>query len=457
MTKSACRKYLMWYKYDMKRDLTQGLLRWKNRKPRKPLILRGARQVGKTYALKMFGESAFPLYHYFNFEEDERLGRIFEKDLQPERILTELQFHRDCSIDRENDLIILDEIQRCPRALTSLKYFAEEMPALALCAAGSLLGVCLGGESFPVGKVTFLDLMPMNFEEFLNGIGSSRLAELITGTDFSAPFPETAHDQLWELWKHYLVVGGLPEVVNAYAARQDNVYEAMQAVRKTQKDLLEAYIADIAKHSGKTNALHIERLWKNVPEQLARAQDGSAPKFKFRGSFPGARGYERLAGSLDWLESAKLIIRTSIVSSSAIPLSGLRTENRFKLYFFDTGLLGAMSDISPTSILQYGFGSYQGYVAENFAAQELQAAGVMSLYAWQGRSSEVEFLIEGAKGVVPVEVKSGRVTQSKSLGVYEQKYHPVHSYVLSAGNIKRRNKRCYVPIYTAGRLVYLLR
>jgi uncharacterized protein len=440
----------------MQRNLTRELAGWKNRKPRKPLILRGARQVGKTYTLKMFGESAFPHCHYFNFEEDERLGKVFEKDLRPERILTELQFHRDRSIDRGNDLIILDEIQRCPRALTSLKYFAEEAPELALCAAGSLLGVCLGSESFPVGKVTFLDLMPLSFEEFLDGTGHARLAELLGGTDLSEPMPETAHDQLWEQWKRYLVVGGLPEVVNAYAARQDNLYEAMQAARKTQRDLVDAYVADIAKHSGKTSALHVERLWKNVPEQLARTQDGSAPKFRFRGSFPGVRGYERLAGPLDWLENANLVIRASIVDSVAVPLSSRRAENQFKLYFFDTGLLGAMSGVTPASFLQYGFGSYQGYVAENFVGQELRAAGFACLYAWKGGNSEVEFLIESAEGTVPLEVKSGRVTQSKSLGVYEQRYHPPRSYVLSAGNVSRRSMRSHVPVYAAGRLARLL-
>ena len=432
------------------------LLAWKNRAPRKPLILRGARQVGKTFTLKMFGESAFPHCHYFNFEEDERLGKIFEKDLRHDRILTELQFLRDHSIDTKNDLIILDEIQRCPRALTSLKYFAEEAPELAVCAAGSLLGVYFGNESFPVGKVTFLDLMPLNFEEFLDGIGNSRLAGLLRETDFQAPFPETAHDQLWELWKRHLVAGGLPEAVNAYAARQDNAYEAMQAVRRTQRDLLDTYIADIAKHSGKAGALHIERLWRNVPEQLALAQDGSAPKFKFRGALPGVRGYERMAGPLDWLENTKLVIRASIVDSIATPLSSRRAENRFKLYFFDTGLLGAMSGIPAATILQYGFGSYQGYVAENFVGQELRAAGIASIYAWQGRTSEVEFVIETAAGVIPLEVKSGRVTQSKSLGVYEQRYRPSHSYVLSAANTHRRGIRHHVPIYAAGRLGRML-
>ncbi|MDD4871346.1 MAG: AAA family ATPase [Kiritimatiellae bacterium] len=436
----------------MNRNITQDLVRWKNLKPRKPLILRGARQVGKTYALKQFGESAFPHFHYFNFEEDERLSRIFDKDLRPKRILTDIQFHQDISINPETDLVIFDEIQRCPRALTSLKYFAEETPDLALCAAGSLLGVTLGAESFPVGKVTFLDLMPMMFEEFLAGTESTRLLELLSNADFATALPETAHDQLWEMWKQYLVVGGLPEVVNAYVERRDNLYEAMQSVRKTQRDLLQTYLADIAKHSGKTSALHIERLWRNIPEQLALAQDASAPKFKFRESLPGVRGYERIAGPLDWLESAKLVIRTSIVNSIGTPLSSRRAENRFKLYFFDIGLLGAISGILPARILEYGFGTYQGYVAENFVAQELLASGIDSLYAWQGKTSEVEFVIEGEGGIVPFEVKSGRVTQSKSLGVFEEKFHPAHSYVLSARNVGQSNLRHYVPVYAAGRL-----
>ncbi|MBA4424031.1 MAG: ATPase, partial [Syntrophus sp. (in: bacteria)] len=277
------------------------------------MILRGARQVGKTYTLKEFGNTDFPRCHYVNFEEDERPGRIFERDLKPDRIIEELQFHLNQAINRRADLVIFDEIQRCPRALTSLKYFSEEMPELALCAAGSLLGVGLNMESFPVGKVQFLDLYPMSFYEFLTGIGKERLAELIREHDLSQPIPDTAHEQMWELWKRYLVVGGLPEVVNRYRERQENLYEAVQHVRKTQRDLIDAYVSDIAKHSGKANALHIERLWRNIPEQLARAGSGSTAKFKLRDAVPGIRGYERLSSPLDWLEGADLIIRIPIV------------------------------------------------------------------------------------------------------------------------------------------------
>jgi hypothetical protein len=436
----------------MKRTVTDLLNRWNTSANRKPLILRGARQVGKTYILKEFGGVAFPCYHYVNFEKDERLGRIFEQDLKPDRILDELQFYLDRPIDRHLDLVILDEIQRSPRALTSLKYFSEEMPEMALCAAGSLLGVALHPDSFPVGKVQFLDMYPLSFDEFLDGVGKERLAELVRKHDLTQPLPETAHEELWGLWKRYLVVGGLPEAVNHYRELQGNLYEAVQAIRKAQMDLLEAYLADMAKHSGKSNALHIEKLWRNVPAQLARAQNGSAAKFKLREGIPGIRGYERLSAPLDWLECANLLIRTPIIDAVGVPLSRYVRENRFKLYFFDVGLLGAASGIAPATFLNYDFGSYQGYVAENFVAQELRAAGDKTLFCWQGRTAEVEFLLEREGEVVPVEVKSGWVTQSKSLKVYTERYSPPRVYILSANNISRKNIVRYLPIYAAGRL-----
>jgi len=306
----------------MHRLAKEKLQAWKASANRKPLILRGARQVGKTWLLKEFGRANFPSIHYVNFEEDERLGRLFEKDLRPARILDELRFHFGCPLDAATDLLVFDEIQRCPRALTALKYFAEEMPAAAVCAAGSLLGVGLAPEAFPVGKVTFLDLFPMTFEEFLLGIGETMLAQTLAAMEPGLPLPEMAHGRLWEIWKHYLVVGGMPEAVKAYAARRaDSVYDAFSAVRKTQRDLADAYLADIAKHSGKVNALHIERLWRNVPAQLARMQDMQLPRFRFKDAVAGLAGYGRLSGPLDWLESAGLLIRASIVEKPAIPLS----------------------------------------------------------------------------------------------------------------------------------------
>lgn len=442
----------------MKRTITQALLQWKNSSKRKPLILRGARQVGKTYSLLEFGKTSFPHSHYINFEKDERARALFEKDLDPARILKELQFYLDTSIYKQTDLVILDEIQHCPRALTALKYFCEQMAELALCAAGSLLGVYLSDESFPVGKVTLLDLYPMNFIEFLEGIGQQRLTELLSSYIFSNPLPKTAHDRLWDLWKMYLIVGGLPEVVAAYRDDMEDQYKAVQAVRSLQRDLLETYMADIAKHSGKINALHIERLWRNITHQLARSQDGSASKFRFKEAVPGIRGYERLASPMSWLEKAGLILRTYIVEKSEIPLSGFTKENRFKQYFFDVGLLGAFSSIDPARFLEYDIKNYKGYIAENFVAQELRSSNIPVLYCWSGRTSEVEFLLESAKGIIPIEVKSGSITQSKSLKIYEERYMPKKSIVLSARNIESRGPRVHVPIYLAGLLrEYLMR
>lgn len=439
----------------MKRTIIKELIAWKDIKERKPLILRGARQVGKTYILQAFGKKYFPNYHYLNFEKDDQLGSLFEKDISPTRIITELQFYLDTSIDTKHDLVIFDEIQRFPRALTALKYFREQMPELALCSAGSLLGISLADDSFPVGKVTFMDLYPLSFDEFLEGIGKLRLAETLRTHNLQEPLPQIAHDQLWDLWKNYLIFGGLPEAVNIYRERLENLYKAIQATRRIHRDLLDTYMADIAKHSGKVNAQHIERLWRNVPIQLARTQEGGAPKFRFKDAVPGLRGYERLSSPLCWLEKARLIIRTSIVNRAVTPLIGFAKENRFKQFFLDVGLLTAVSNIDPNLILKYDYGSYKGYVAENFVAQELRASGVRELFCWEGRTSEIEFLLETPSGIIPLEVKSGRVTRSKSLNVFEQRYHPKQSIVLSAKNVKISGSRLYVPIYSAGQMVRL--
>ncbi len=421
-----------------------------------PLILRGARQVGKTHLLQEFGKSFFPNSHYLNFESSEDLCKLFEKNLDPARIIEELQFFLDTSINTKKDLVIFDEIQLCPRALTSLKYFCEKMPHLALCSAGSLLGVNLSREAFPVGKVTFVEMFPMNFEEFINGIGKQSLVKTLSTFDLSSPLPEMAHDRLWDLWKRYLIVGGLPEAVSAYGENIDNQFEALKKVRSLQRDLLDTYLADIAKHSGKTNAMHIERLWRNVPGQLARSQNDSGSKFRFKDALPGIRGYERLSSPLGWLENASLVLRTSIVKRPGIPLAGHSRENRFKQYFFDVGLLTAISNIDPAIILKYDYGSYKGYIAENFAAQELRTSGVRNLYCWEGRTSEVEFLIETDNGILPCEVKSGKVTNSKSLKVYEERYHPKKSFVLSARNVQRKGVRCFLPLYAIGPLCRIL-
>ncbi len=440
----------------MKRNIIKELRNWQTSEIRKPLILYGARQVGKTYILREFGKKDFPRCHYVNFENDERLRSVFDDGISPRKIINELQFLLDCSINKAEDLVIFDEIQQCPRALTSLKYFSEEMPELAICGAGSLIGVNVAPDSFPVGKVTILNLYPLSFDEFLGGVKKTRLAELLENEELQEPLPRIAHDQLWKLWKIYLVIGGLPEAINIYRKNLENQYEAMKLVRRVQSDLLDTYMSDIAKHSGKANALHIERLWRNVAMQLARTQNDGARKFRFKDAVPGMRGYERLSSPLDWLEKARLILRTSIVKRAEIPLAGFAGDNRFKQYFFDVGLLNAITNTSPEQILKFNYGIYKGYVAENFVAQELHASGIRELFCWEGRTSEVEFLLETPSGIIPWEVKSGRIRQAKSLKTFEERYHPELSIILSPGNVKKQGSRWQVPVYAAGRLASLI-
>ncbi|MDP2752199.1 MAG: AAA family ATPase [Rhodocyclaceae bacterium] len=431
----------------------QKLLQWKASSVRLPLIMRGARQVGKTTLLKFFGATAFPAVHYLNFEENSQLATFFEPDLHPARILDELRFHLNRPINIATDLLIFDEIQACPNALTSLKYFHENLPGLAICAAGSLLGLALTPGAFPVGKVTFINLYPLTFEEFLNELNETMLVEALHAMKPGVSIPVAAHERLWECWKQYLVVGGMPAVVHAFATtRPSSLFDACHQARLVQRQLMTGYEFDMAKHSGKANAMHIARVWRSVPSQLARMQEGGSPRFRFKDAVDGARGYAQLAGPIDWLESAGLIHKAFIVETSAQPLAAYGKESCFKLYGHDTGLLGAMADLSPEILLRYGFGSYQGYVAENFVAQELKAAGTHDLYSWQNRTSEVEFLLPVSTHIYPIEVKSGTVTRAKSLGFYQEKYSPPHAVVLSGKNGWQTGARWGWPVYAAGLL-----
>jgi predicted AAA+ superfamily ATPase len=439
----------------MKRSIWTALKEWRESRERKPLLLRGARQVGKTYILKLFREQCFSSSLYLNFEEDDSLQKIFSGDLKPLRIVKDLEFHLKSRLSVERGLLVLDEIQRCPRALTSLKYFLEDMPSLAVCAAGSLIGVQLSSEPFPVGKVHFLDMYPMSFEEFLGGIGDQESVSALEEYEATRSLSEIVHEHLWKQFKMYLVVGGLPEVVAAYAERQDDLLSAIDAIREKQDDLVRAYNADMAKHAGKLNAMHLDRLWRNVPAQLAREQDGSAPKFRFKGVIPGAKGYDRLAGTIDWLHAAGLVIRVPIVNKAHLPFSAYVRENFFKLYVFDVGILAALSGLPASVILDYDYGSYKGYYAENFVAQELVAAGKGPLFSWKERTAEVEFIQEQKGGVLPIEVKSGWVTQAKSLKVFAEKYDPEFVTVMSGRAPRMGPGIVRVPLYLASRFPLL--
>jgi len=437
----------------MKRFIEQSLQEWRTRKDRKPLILKGLRQCGKTYCLQNFGKNQFPKTHYLNFEQHEKVCRsLFDGSLEPRRIVNELSFYLDQKIDIEKDLVIFDEIQACPKALTSLKYFQEQMPQLALASAGSLLGLHLNSGSFPVGKVDFLHLYPMSFLEFLMAIDDSKSLEFITQYKSGDSVSELVHQHLWERLKWYFVIGGLPEVVKLFRDQHHNLYEAFSNVRQKQSELIAAYYADIAKHSGKENAMHIDRVWRSTPQQLARTSDSAAPRFQFTNVVPGIDRYQRLAGAIDWLESAGLIIKTSIISHVEQPLSAYSKESLFKLYSCDVGLLGAMSDLDPGVILKYDYGTYKGYFAENFVAQEFLAKESKLLYCWQQNRSEVEFLQVVKENIILVEVKAGHITRAKSLEKYKNLFNPIYEVVLNAALPKIDETRRYYPLYLASQI-----
>ncbi len=434
------------------------LSRWKGGKHRKPLLLLGVRQVGKTYILKEFAASHFPSYHYVNFEKEPGLNRLFKPDLNPKRIIDELSFHLGQPINIAEDLVIFDEIQACPKALTSLKYFQEDLPKLRICGAGSLLGIHLAPTSFPVGKVSMLTLCPMSFEEFLMADEDNKSVEILRKLTLSGTIPEIIHEHLWNQMKRYFVVGGMPEAVSTYCENKDNLFVAFSLVREKQDHLITAYYADMAKHSGKINAMHIDRVFRSVPTQLEKEQDGSAGKFRFKGVIPGVSHYQRLASAIDWLVAAGLVIKVNIVNSGNLPFKAHSKENIFKLLLFDIGILGAMCHLSPKVILDYNYGSYKGYFVENFVAQAFYCSGPQELFCWNEKTAEVEFLREIEGQIIPIEVKSGSTTKTKSLKVFSEKYHPIYRVILSGKSfhIDEKNGLHFYPLYLADRFPLVL-
>ena len=442
----------------MQRHLMTQLITWKTHPKRKPLILRGVRQTGKTYLLTEFGRNHFKNVHIINFEKQMRLKKLFEEDLDPHRILNDLCFQLKTNIDIHKDLLIFDEIQACPNALTSLKYFCEDLPELALCSAGSLLGLHLNEASYPVGKVDMMHLHPLNFTEFLAGIGDNYAAEFIHTYQHTLKITDTKHNRLWERLTHYFITGGLPEVVVIFKEQQNNIYTATMAVRNKQQDLINAYYADIAKHAGKVNAMHIDRTWRAVPTQLASNYDTSTSRFRFKDIIPTISRYRQLVNVIDWLEAAELVIRLPIVGPFEQPIHAYTKANLFKLMMFDVGLLGAMNAIDPSLILNDNYGTYKGYFAENFVAQQLITQNAHSLFCWQEDRSKVEFLLPYRGAVVPIEVKSGRVRHAQSLKKYIGKYHPQHSFILSANtpHINHQQTVLHLPLYLVEKITHFL-
>jgi len=443
----------------MKRHIYEDLVAWKHERDRVPLILRGARQVGKSYILKEFGKHEFSRSHHFDFEKNgKELIPLFKENLSPQRLVDNLSLLAGVQIVPGKDLVILDEIQNCPEALTSLKYFSEDMPELFVCAAGSLLGIALSETSFPVGRICYLDLYPLSFEEFLMNMGDALLLKAYHASLEDGQTTSVLHGRLWDCLKEYYVVGGMPRIVANYFAMRDLKADALFKARKLQSELLDTYRGDFSKHSGKTNALHIASVFENVPVQLSSHMDDSVQRYRFKDVLPGKKGYASLAGPIDWLVHAGLVYRVPICEKAQLPVKSFTKANIFKLYLFDVGLLGCMLDLNPATLMMQDYGIIKGFFAENFVAVELVAGGEKSLYSWSERNSEIEFLLDVAGVIVPVEVKSGLRTKAQSLRQYLIKYNPDLAVIVS-GNTMDLQKRPVVqfPLYYAGKLVSCLR
>lgn len=401
----------------MERTLIEELHNWKDKSDRKPLILRGARQVGKTWLLKDFGKRFFKEVCYINFEQKDVLGAIFEGTLSPKRIIEQLSVYSGKKILPENTLIIFDEVQEMPRALTSLKYFAEEAPEYAICCAGSLLGVALlEGTSFPVGKVEFLDLYPLSFREFLLANGEEMLLDYILkdGNRELAVFTERLTDYL----KRYLVIGGMPSAILKWLDTHD-FFE----VDDVQKQLVAAYENDFSKHAPRQMIEKIRYVWDSIPSQLAKENR----KFVYGLVREGARARE-YEDSLMWLSDAGEIIRTYNISKPDIPIKAYANLKSFKVFLLDVGLLRCLSGVSPKVILEGSriFEEFKGALTEQYVCQELQLhKRLQTNFYWTSSSSaEVDFLISDGMEVFPLECKAGLTMNAKSLKVYRQKYKP---------------------------------
>jgi predicted AAA+ superfamily ATPase len=425
----------------MERKQLQALMQWKNAPDRKPLVFEGARQVGKTYLIKQFAKANYQDFIYCNFEEDPALSTLFEGKLSAPHLIEQLSFYMNKKIIPHNMLIIFDEIQAAPRALTSLKYFNENANEYPIIAAGSLLGVSIGQMSaFPVGKVNFLALYPLNFIEYLQAIGEHLLATLLEEKNDFNPLPEAIHEKLIHYFRTFLFIGGMPEVVANYQYYQD-----IQKVREVQKNIQNAYASDFSKYATPEESLKISQIWQSIPAQLAKENK----KFKFNDIKMNAR-YSRYELAIEWLQKAGLIYLAHEITSATPPLEAYAQSNAFKLYYLDTGLLGARLNTQPQLITQKEslYTEYKGALVENYCAKEVKPFLGEQLYYWKsGNQAEIDFLIEISGEIFPLEVKSGLSRHKKSLTSFQEKYQPTKAIRLSPRNFERQGTFINLPLY----------
>jgi len=435
----------------MERLAIAQLLHWKRRSQRKPLLLDGARQVGKTWLVeRLFGERHFPAVHRVDFLAEPDIAGIFGDGLEPERIIANLEISRGKQISLETDLVLFDEVGECQQAIDSLKYFAERMPQAHICATGSNIGL-LG--SFPVGKVEFLELFPMCFEEFVmaseNRLLHQALEERRRG--------QTVHRELWSLLLDYYFVGGMPEAVDAWfnRGRDGSPLEKSEAVKKIHRDLIAGHQRDFGKYGSRLHAGHIEAVFQSIPGQLARVMDDSVKRFVFKGVIENKSRYQQLRGPINWLMQAKLASKCfPIDSRPTMPLKALAKENIFKLFLFDVGLLGHMLNMEYADQRAQA-ASYKGFIAENFVQNELRSRVRNPTYSWAEGHGEIEFLHRCQSGeIIPVEVKSGVRTKAKSLRAYIERYAPAHTVKLTGteGKWPDKGRDLVWPLYYAQHL-----
>jgi len=423
----------------MQRKAFRRLSDWKNRKDKKPLVIKGARQVGKTWLMKEFGKVDYKNSAYINFDSNERMLRLFSSDMDINRIITGLEIEADCKINSSETLIIFDEIQECPKALTSLKYFYENAPEYNIVAAGSMLGVALhSGTSFPVGKVEFMDLYPLSFFEFLKALGEDELLKLTENLDFE--LIKTFNDKYINLLRKYYYIGGMPEVVANFVQNQD-----FKQARTLQKNILMSYEQDFSKHIPHTTVPNVRMLWNSIPSQLAKENK----KFIYGLIKKGARAKEYEA-ALTWLSDCGLIYKINRVNKPGFPLKAYEDIGAFKLYVSDVGLLSALSELDVKTLLEGNkiFEEFKGSLTEQYALQQLKTLD-LPVYYWTSDAgrAELDFILQIDRQIIPIEAKASINLQAKSLKTYLEKFKPEVSIRTSTADYNEFEGLYDIPLY----------
>lgn len=424
----------------MYRIAIEKLYRWKESRRRKPLIIQGARQVGKTWLMKEFGRSAYRDMVYINFDSNSRMAELFASDLNTDRLIMGIELYAGKKIDPDSTLLIFDEVQEVPRALSSLKYFYENAPQYHIICAGSLLGIALHeGTSFPVGKVDFLELYPLSFREFLMAVTGTQFAKLLDSQDYKMI---TSFKQIYiEALKQYYFIGGMPEAVENFTEERD-FYE----VREVQKRILEAYEQDFSKHAPLEIVPKIRMVWNSIPSQLAKENK----KFLYGLVREGGRAKE-YETAIMWLCDCGLVYKIERVKGGGIPLKAYVDQKAFKLFVADVGLLGCMTGLSPKILLDGNdlFTEFKGALTEQYVCQQLKTLENLSIYYYTNDrgSCEVDFVVDTGERTVPVEVKAEVNLKAKSLKTYYEKYQPEISIRTSMADYRPEEWLMNLPLY----------